>query len=51
MPYLKYCDLITPNESETEILGGEKELLKKIKTLLVTLGGKGFKIVTACGAC
>ena len=46
IPYLKYCDLITPNETETELLGGEKELLKTTNTLLITLGGKGFKIVT-----
>lgn len=46
IPFLKYCDLITPNESETELLGGEKELLKAADTLLITLGSKGFKIVT-----
>lgn len=49
VPYLKYCDVITPNETETELLGGEKELLKQTKTLLVTLGGKGFKIVSENG--
>ncbi len=48
-PYLEYCDLITPNETETEILGGVETLLKKVGTLLVTLGGKGFKIVTCDG--
>lgn len=45
-PYIPYCDLITPNETELEILGGEKTILQSIDTLLVTLGSKGFKIVT-----
>ena len=43
-PYLEYCDLLTPNQSETELLGGSDALLKKVKTLLVTLGSKGFAI-------
>lgn len=45
-PYLSYCDLITPNESELELFDGRKKLLEKVKTLLVTLGGEGFEIVT-----
>ena len=49
-PYLCYCDLITPNETEVELLGGREKLLKKVKTLLVTLGGDGFEIVTPQGA-
>ena len=49
IPYLKYCDLITPNETETEILGGEKELLKAVDMLLVTLGSNGYKIVSKNG--
>ena len=28
-PYLCYCDLITPNETELEILGGKEEILKQ----------------------
>lgn len=44
VPYLGYCDVITPNESETELLGGRVELLKKAKKLLITLGGKGYAI-------
>ena len=48
-PYLKYCDLITPNESELELLGGKEVLLKKVDTLLVTLGGEGFEITTKRG--
>ena len=45
-PYLGYCDLITPNETEVELLGGREKLLEKVKTLLVTLGGDGFEIIT-----
>ena len=45
-PYLEYCDLITPNETELELLGGREKLLEKVETLLVTLGGDGFEIVT-----
>ena len=44
MPYVGFCDLITPNESETELLGGKEFLLSKCKTLLITLGGDGFMI-------
>ncbi len=43
-PYLRYCDLITPNESEVELLGGKESLSSQVKTLLVTLGSKGFEI-------
>ncbi len=49
-PYLGYCDLITPNETEVELLGGREELLNKVETLLVTLGGDGFEIVTKEGS-
>ena len=48
-PFIKYCDLITPNETETDLLGGEDKLLEKVKTVLITLGSKGFKIVTKDG--
>ncbi|MBQ4269060.1 MAG: ribokinase [Clostridia bacterium] len=48
-PYLPYCNLITPNETETELLGGKETLLKKVETLLVTLGSKGFAIVDKNG--
>lgn len=46
VPYLGYCDLITPNESELELLGGREQLLEKVETLLITLGGEGFEITT-----
>ena len=49
VPYLKYCDLITPNETETEIMGGKEFLLSQVPTLLVTLGGKGFEIIDKNG--
>ena len=42
--YLGYCDLITPNETETEILGGKDVLLSKCKKILITMGGDGFVI-------
>ena len=47
--YLQYCDLITPNETEVELLGGREKLLGKVPTLLVTLGARGFEIITGCG--
>ena len=49
-PYLGYCDLITPNETEVELLGGRETLLKKVNILLVTLGGEGFQIITKNGS-
>ena len=49
-PYLCYCDLITPNETELEILGGKQEILNKTNAkLLVTLGSKGYSIQTKDG--
>lgn len=49
-PYLCYCDLITPNETELEILGGKEEILNKTNAkLLVTLGSKGYSIQTKDG--
>ena len=45
-PYLSYCDLITPNETEVGLLGGREKLLGLVGTLLVTLGGDGFEIIT-----
>ncbi len=43
--YLQYVDLITPNETELEILGGVDTLLSYgIKTVITTLGAKGYEI-------
>lgn len=44
---LKYVDILTPNETEAEILTGETDLNKvanklNVKTLVVTLGEKGY---------
>jgi len=47
LPYLDAVDLITPNESELALLGGKDALFEKgIKTVLTTLGSKGFEIAT-----
>ena len=49
--YLKYVDIITPNETELEILGGKEALFKEgIKTVITTLGSKGYEIATLNGA-
>ncbi|MBR1867673.1 MAG: ribokinase [Clostridia bacterium] len=50
LPYLKYCDLVTPNETEIEILGGREKVLQEVDTLLITLGGEGFEIITKEGS-
>ena len=50
-PYLPYCDLLTPNETETEIFGGKEKLLSTVdSTLLITLGGEGFEIIDRSGS-
>lgn len=46
-PYLGCCDLIIPNETELELLGGKKQLLAKTNAkIIVTLGEKGYQIIT-----
>ena len=45
IPYLKYVDVLVPNEGECELLGGEEQLKKLIPTLVVTLGSQGFKYI------
>lgn len=43
--YLKFCDIITPNETELDILGGKDEIRKSFAgTVIVTLGGDGYEI-------
>jgi hypothetical protein len=43
--YLSYVDIIVPNETELEILGGITELCGYgIKTIITTLGSKGYEI-------
>lgn len=44
MPYLNACDLVIPNETEAEILGGREPLAEKIQELIVTVGGDGFEL-------
>lgn len=45
--YLKHVDIITPNETELEILGGKEALFDKgIGTVITTLGSKGYEIAT-----
>lgn len=45
--YLKYVDLIIPNETELEILGGIDKLNSYgIRTIITTLGSKGYEICT-----
>lgn len=45
--YLQYVDLITPNETELEILGGIDALKDYgIGTIITTLGSKGYEICT-----
>lgn len=44
--YLSDCDLVIPNETETEIFGGRENILEKTGgNLIVTLGSKGFEII------
>ena len=45
-PYLNCCDLIVLNETELELFGGTENLLKKVNILLLTLGAKGYEIIT-----
>lgn len=44
IPFIPYSDLFIPNETECELLGGENELIQQCKTLIVTLGDKGYLI-------
>lgn len=49
IPYLKYCDIITPNETEVEILGGIKKLRELVPEIVMTMGGDGYAIVKGQG--
>lgn len=44
IPFIQYADIITPNETESEILGGKEKLLETAKRVIITLGGKGYEI-------
>ena len=51
MPYFKYVDIITPNETECEIFGGKEALFAAgIKKLVVTLGKDGYEIADTNGS-
>ena len=45
--FLKYVDIITPNESEIEILGGKEQLFAAgVGCIITTLGGNGYEIAS-----
>ena len=45
--YLKYVDIITPNEHEVELMGGVEHLLSLgLKTVITTLGENGYEIAS-----
>lgn len=49
--FLRFVDLITPNETELEIFGGKDELFSQgVKTIVTTLGAEGYEIANKCGA-
>ena len=51
LKYAKFVDIITPNETESEILGGKESLFDRgIKTVITTLGAAGYEIATRDGA-
>lgn len=51
LKYAEFVDVITPNETESEILGGKEALFGYgIKTVITTLGGAGYEIATQGGA-
>lgn len=50
LPFLKYADLITPNEGELAMLGGKEMLFAAgVQSILTTLGGNGFEIDRGTG--
>lgn len=51
LKYAEFVDIITPNETEIEILGGKEKLFSLgIKTVITTLGANGYEIATKDGA-
>ncbi len=49
--FLPYVDLITPNESEAELLGGKEELFRSgVGTVATTLGADGYEIAHSNGS-
>ncbi|MGM9873718.1 MAG: ribokinase [Bacilli bacterium] len=44
--YLKFVDILIPNETELELLGGLDYIKSNnVKTLIVTLGSKGYRLI------
>lgn len=49
--FLPFVDLITPNETELEILGGKARLFASgVKKIVTTLGAKGYEIADKYGS-
>ena len=45
--FFRFADLIVPNESEAEFLGGKEEMFKAgARTVITTLGQEGYEIAT-----
>lgn len=48
--YFHFVDLIIPNESELNILGGTREIMNAgVQTIVTTLGGRGYEITDSFG--
>lgn len=48
--YFKFVDLIIPNESELNILGGTRQIMDAgVKTIVTTLGSRGYEITNSFG--
>lgn len=51
LKYFKYVDLIVPNETELELLGGKEKLFGGgIKKIVTTLGKRGYEIADTQGS-
>lgn len=49
--FFRYADLITPNESELEILGGKEKIFAAgVRTIVTTLGSRGYEIADTTSA-
>ena len=48
LPFLPYCDLVIPNETEMEILG-QKAIKTNDTTVIETLGEQGYRVYSKSG--